>query len=197
MRIESCVLAFISVLCLQAQLATSQENISKGLQLTFAVNPSLEKSQEQLKFTATYVNLRATPILMTFFGNQFLEVFNASSGNIIPPEPGPERPCGAAEYFTEILPHQPLYQAVGLECTQPVGEKERIGWLYNLPKGDYLARLIFEFPPKHHFGDRSPELWRGKLVSNKVGFTLEASTTITYLYHTAKVLYKRDQKITF
>jgi hypothetical protein len=135
--------------------------------------------REPVQLRSTFENVGKTPLALTFWWNRNMRVTDAR-GNIVPPDPGPERPCGVGEDPTVLEPGKSLSRVEPLACTQPSGAKDKIGWSYKLKPGTYKIALVFEAPPAHGFGagphdgnDAANPKWKGKVISNEVTVVIE------------------------
>lgn len=146
-------------------------SLTLSLRLTEAARPGSSP-----KLVSSWKNEGGEPLALTFWWNRRLEVRDAHDVAVVP-GPGPVLPCGSAENWTVLAPGQTHEHAETLECTQPAGRTEAIGWSFEaLPAGTYRARLIFEAPPAHGFSQAAPhpQAFTGRVESNAVEFVIPA-----------------------
>ncbi len=123
--------------------------------------------------TANYENTGEAPLALAFWWHRTMRVRDANN-RVIEPRPGPVLPCGAAEMLEILAPKARLERVEPLACTQPAGQRTRIGWSYPLVPGDYRIALIFEAPPAHGFRQHAadPREFVGRVESNEVAITI-------------------------
>ncbi len=143
------------------------------LKLVLAPAKQKYKTSEELQLFSSFENIGEKSFSLMFWWNRRILIID-SKGKIVPPKEGPQLPCGATEYPTEIQPGKTVSRKEPLKCTQPIGAKEDIGWSYQLKPGTYKISLIYQSPSPYSYGRIVPQdAWKGKVTSNAVEVTIE------------------------
>lgn len=147
--------------------------MASELQIILAVRDGGYRAGAPISFKGVYSNIGTRPLALTFWWNRSGRLVDAS-GRVVPPRPGSVLPCGVGEEWLILQPGQSIEREEPLECTQPAGRPEPIGWSYALAPGTYRFTLIYESPPPHGFTqcDPHPSAFSGRIESNEIPFVV-------------------------
>lgn len=124
---------------------------------------------KDLALSAIYTNRSRAPLALTFWWNRTMRVLD-DQGRLVTPGPGPVLPCGVAEGWQVLMPGRSYQRSEPLQCTQPAGRSESIGWSYKLTPGTWRITLVYEAPPAHGFSQSEDNeyAFRGRVESPEI-----------------------------
>jgi len=124
---------------------------------------------KDLSLSAIYTNTSRQPLALAFWWNRQMRVLDAND-TLVTPGPGPVLPCGVAETWHMLMPGRSHHRTEPIQCTQPAGRTESIGWSYKLTRGVWRITLVFEAPPTHGFSqsESNEYAFRGRVESQEL-----------------------------